>query len=252
MSFPISILLAGFMSLIAGMLMIVVLNRNIWKKYKEKRQKPTLYLFYSILGWNITSWCATVVYFIAGYALDIAIIFQKLIYIWIFVGTIWMFLFAREIFFHTKKIWLAIYLAIGAVCIVILAIFELSDIFFLEPEHYPVLILKTEFGIILVGYLVPTFLGIFISAWRSAKRVEDPLYRVGYKFIAWGQLFIIFTFIVDTFRTFAIRELGTGGDVFLVLTWIFPLFGVTFYYLGWILPDSLRAWIQGRQTLINK
>ncbi len=52
---------AAVISFIAGLLILWV-DLKVWGRYKEKQQRPTLYLFIAIMGWIIASWDATVVY----------------------------------------------------------------------------------------------------------------------------------------------------------------------------------------------
>ncbi len=250
MDLPVSILSAGIMSLLGGFLMYFAVNRVIWARYKEKQQKATFYLYCAIWGLIITTWSASVVYFTAGFAPFVAFFFQKCIYGFIFIATICMFFFAREIFFTVKKQWVWVYAAIGIACIAVLASLNLSDIMYVEPEHYPVYILKTEFGFVLVAYIVPTLLGIFLAARRASKRIDDVLYQVGYSYIAWGQILFLFTMVVDTIASVVIDQQVTYG-VTLVMEWILLLFGVWFYYMGWILPESLRKRIEARQQILS-
>ncbi len=235
---------AGIISIIAGFLIMLV-DLKVWGKYKEKKQKPTLYLFFAIMGWVIASWDATVVYISAGFALEVAQVFQKIMYAGVFIGTIFMARFAAEIFFHIKKKWMWIYIGIGIGLVAILAIFPLSEV--VDLGGYPVLLLNLDFSLVLVAYLFPTFLGIFIMARRASRKIEDPIYQVGYIFIALGNLIPIATFIIDTIATIVIDD-AVLYPLFLALTWVFPLFGAIMYYLGWILPDGLRKRIEARQV----
>ncbi len=235
---------AGIISFIAGFLIMWV-DLKVLGKYKEKKQKPTLYLFFAILGWVIASWDATVVYISAGYMVDVAQVFQRIMYAGVFMGTIFMFRFAAEIFFHVKKLWVWVYIGIGIGLIVVLAIFNLSEVY--DLDGYSILLLNLIFSLVLVAYLFPTFLGIFILARRASKKIDDPIYQVGYMFIAFGNLIPIATFIIDALATEMITD-AVLYPLFLALTWVFPLFGAIMYYLGWILPDGLRKRIEVRQA----
>ncbi len=235
---------AAIISFIAGLLIFIV-NIRVWGKYKEKHQKPTLYLYLAIWGWITASWGATVVYISAGFVPSVAELFQKVLYAGVFFSTIFMFRFAAEVFFHIKKMWMWIYITLGIVIVALLVSISKSTIEYLDG--YPILLLEEIFSGILVAYLFPTFFGIFIMARRAGRKIDDPIYQVGYTFIGLGQLVAVATFIIDSVATIVIKD-PILYPIFLALTWVFPIFGAILYYLGWILPDGLRKRIEARQA----
>jgi len=252
LDYPVSIILAGISSTVVAVIAIVLCFIKIIPKYRERRQMATLYLCLTFFGWAGACLSATTVYFTAGFSLDVGGIFQKSIYTCIFAATIFTFLFASEIFFTIKKMWNWIYIAIGIICILIIDIFGSSEISFVQPENYPVLDLETTFGLILLAYLLPTLIGIFITARNTSKRLDESapnrdLFKVGYNLIGWAQVFTFFVFIVDTIATSAIT-IPALYSLFLILTWVFALFAVFCYYEGALLPDNIKKWIEWRKS----
>ncbi len=126
------------------------------------------------------------VYLVAGFILELALLLQKIIYIGIFLSCIFLFLFANEVHFEVdRKILVWGYVTIGFVLIFVMAAFNLSDIILFLPD-YPVLLVKFEFSLCVVGYLFPTFFTVLIMARRAARKINDPIFKVGYIFISWG------------------------------------------------------------------
>ena len=235
---------AGIMSSVTGIFALFGVAMKVWKKYREKKQQPTLFLFLALCSWAVMCWSASIVYFSAGYSKELAMLFQRLIYSGTVAGVIFLFLFASEIFFQLKKLWKQVYGIIGLIIIALLLLIDSSYPQELEPgTDYYVILIKEEFGIALLMYLFPTFIGIYITAQRTSQKVDNPLYRAGYIYIAYGQIFGLLTMGVDTLGTFVISNL-IFYTICLNLTWILLIFAMWFYYIGWILPPGFRRRIE--------
>ncbi len=229
------------MSAIAGILVLICAIR-ILQKWREKHQRATLYLFISILAWVGGCWSAMVLYPIAEIETPVAVILQQFVYAFVYIGGMFMFLFGCEIFFHFKsKVYRPVYFLIGCVCIAITFLFESVDIqFFPGYGTYPLLSIKIEFSIILVLYLLPILLGISFVAIRASKKLEDRVYAVGYRFIAYGNLSILLIFIIDALSTEAQGE-PILYAVLMNFTWILPIIAALCSYVGWTLPEWFRS-----------
>ncbi len=203
-----------------------------------------MFLCVGMCGWVITCWSATTVYFSAGFDIGLALVFQRLIYTGNILGAMFLFLFASEIFFQVKKMWKTIYILGGVALIVALFEVEFSSVYLIEPaQNYNVLLLSEVFGGLMLIYLLPAFLGIFFTARRASKKMENPLYKAGYNYIANGQIFGLLTMAADIIGTIVIDDVITY-TICLNLTWIFLIFTAWFYYIGWILPPGFRRRIE--------
>jgi hypothetical protein len=234
---------AGFMSLAVG-LFIALIAVAMFIKYVERKKNSTMYLAISILIWFIAAWSVCIIYFFSGNNLPLAIICQKVVYIMTFFGTMFTFLFATEIFFKIKRIWKILYLLAGL--IMILFIIFMDSVAVTEfPDHtgYPLLNIKLPFVILLVIYIVPTTIGIFYLALRTSRKIEERQYRIGFRVIALGEFMIFLTFISDTLQGIFIENIILYA-LFLYLTWVFPLAGCVFYYLGYIMPGWFMKWFK--------
>ncbi len=235
----------GILSLFAGVFALFGVARKVWTRYREKKQPATLFLFLALCNWVVTCWSATVVYFSGGYNIDLAMIFQRLIYTGNIVGAICLFLFASEIFFQVKKLWKQIYIIVGLVLTALIILIPDSSI---QQElevgsGYYVILIKEGFGIAMLVYLFPAFLGIFIMARRASRKIDNPLYKAGYVYIAYGQIFGLLTMGVDATGTFVMDNL-IAYTICLNLTWIFLMFAMWYYYIGWILPPGFRRRVE--------
>lgn len=233
-------LTAGIMSLTMGCIGTLIIFFCI-AKYLERKQSSTLILSLSMVGWVSVMFFVTPIYLLAGTYLTLAIWFQKMVYVMTFVATILTFLFARQIFFDKmKKAFLYVYLIIGSIVIIVVLILDSVDVtVFPDGTGYPLLTIKFEYSILVVLYIFPTMLGIFIKALITSRKIEETLYRIGFRIIALGQIMLLTTFIFDTLATVFIDNI-TLYALFLYLTWIPPILALICYYVGWIMPDWFR------------
>lgn len=227
---------AGIMSIICGIFMLLI-SSLIFKRLLERKQRSTLYLGLSTTSFAIASFAVVICYFFAETNLNWAIFAQKLVYVCVLAGCMMTFLFAHQIFFEkTKKIWIYMYILIGIIATIVL--FATDSVVietFPDGSGYPLLTIAVGFSVLVVLYLVPTIIGIFVMAIAVSRKVEEKIYKIGFRLIAGGQLMILCTFIVDTLASL-FMDMITVYTIFLVLTWVFPLIAAIFYYLGWIMP----------------
>jgi len=235
---------AGIMSTISGIL-ILLISSLIFKRLLERKQHSTLFLGLSTTCFAIASFACTIIYFMAEKDLNLAIFCQKLVYASIFTACILTFLFAHYIFFEkAKKKWIYIYLIIGIiVTIVLFATDSVVIETFPDGSGYPLLTIAFGFSLVVVLYLFPTIIGIFVTAMVVSRKVEERVYKFGFRLIAGGQLMILCTFVVDTLASLFMDQIMLY-TLFLVLTWVFPLFAAIMYYLGWCMPD----WFKNKLT----
>jgi len=194
----------------------------------------------SIVCWALTSIFAANIYFFSEDSLTWVIWCQKLVYVGVFLGTMFTFQFSQEIFFTLEKKKIQAYWLIGVVVIVLTLILDSVEIgVFPDGSGYPLLTISLEFSIAVVLFIIPTVLGIFYKALKTASKIDDKVYKLGFRVIAIGQLMIFATFITDTLATLVTDNIGLYAWM-LYLTWIFPLIGILCYYVGWIMPNWLR------------
>ncbi|MEX2682517.1 MAG: hypothetical protein Q6373_013035 [Candidatus Sigynarchaeota archaeon] len=238
---------AGMLSLFIGILILAVCVMFVIR-YTKRKAKSILYLTFSVLSWLGATWSATVIYLLAGWNLQVAIVSQKLVYTFVFTGTICTLFFARAIFFEkAKNTFFQAYMIIGIVIITVMLVLDSVDVQgFPDEPSYPLLTIAMEYSLIVVVFIIPVVLGILVIALRLRARTSDNVSRAGLGFIAGGQFSILLTFVVDTLATAFIGDIILY-QVFLYATWIPPLVGVFLYYLGWIMPDWLKRRIEKRR-----
>ena len=228
-------LTAGYLSLIAGICGILLII-GILKKYIERKKKPTLLLLLSIMSYMITCFAASVIYFQAGTNLELAIIAQKIVYAGVFFGVMFMFFFASMVFFKPNKIFITIYSITGFILILVLFLTDSVVITeFPDDSGYPLLNINLTFVIITVVYIFPTVLSVLVVTIRTAWRIEEKEYRIGFWIIALGQIGMILVFVMDVLQGASTGNLELYA-LFLNLTWILTFASMVCYYLGWIMP----------------
>ena len=238
-------LISGYLALFSAFVILIV-NLVLIKKYREKKRTSTLYLILSIFGWMGAILSAMIIYWIAGFNLDVAIFFQKLVYAFVFGATILTFLFASKVFFEPKKLLVYIYIAIGATMVLLMLIDDSVEITtFPDGSGYPLLTIDLLYSLLIVVYVVPTVLGICVVAIRLSRKVEG-LEKLAFKIIGIGQIMLLLTFVIDTLATVFIDDLGLYS-MFLYLTWIAPMIASIFYYLGWTLPMWFKKAIKATE-----
>lgn len=230
-------LTAGIISSAMGVIMLIV-GIRLFIQYLKKKNIAGLFLCLSVFGFTFTVWCSVITYLIAGIDPNAAVIFQKLIYVFVFLGTMFTYLFASRIFFEPKKIYSAIYLIIGVVAIFLIALTNSSDTdVFPDGSNYPLYTLNITYSIVLVLFIIPTALGVFWVAWRLSNKVDNKRDRKRFRLIAIGQLMIPVTFIIDTLSSVFITILFLYA-LFLYLTWVPPAIAAICYDLGWIVEEK--------------
>jgi hypothetical protein len=148
--------------------------------------------------------------------------------------------FSQDIFLFNKKYVIYIYWIAGMIVIILTLVLDSVDIGeFPDGSDYPLLTIKLAFSLLVVVYILPTIISIIIKALYASKTMEEKGYKFGFRVISIGQFMIIATFIVDTVATLVINNIAVYSAM-LYLTWIFPLFGVICYYIGWIMPNWFK------------
>jgi len=200
--------IAGILSSAIGCLILIVCLLFV-VRYKRRKARSILYLALSTFSWLGATWSATVIYLLAGWNLQVAIISQKLVYSFVFTGTICTLFFARDIFYEkARKTFFQAYMIIGVVIITIMLVLDSVDIQgFPDEPSYPLLTIAIEYSLILVVFIIPVVLGILIVALRLRARTSDNMSRAGLELIAGGQFSILLTFVVDTLATFFIGDI---------------------------------------------
>ncbi len=232
----------GYLAIGLGVI-VTYLSVLLMIRYKKKPEKATAYITFANLSWAIACFTASVIYLFGGNNLVIGTVFQVIMYGSIFTATIFTYMFARKNFFKEKTKFYIVYILLGIVAIVILGVFKTSDeIRFPDSVdgNYWAIILKTEYSLILVAYLIPTIIGITVTVFKSAARVADNLYARGLQVIGYGQIFILGSFIADTIATLAITDI-TGYAISLFVQWICALIASICLYVGWTMPGWFKA-----------
>lgn len=233
-------LAAGMISGCMGILTLIV-GIRLYHLYLKKKRIEGLYLCLSVFSYLFTILSATIVYLGAGISISLAVVFQKGIYVGVFLSMMFTFLLGSKIFFTPKKILAQIYFIVGIIAVLIIVIFDSSEIsVFPDGSGYPLLILKIEYGILLVGYIIPTVLGISIIGLKVSKKTEDPVFKKSFLYISYGILTVLLTFVFDQISSSFKTHLFVYS-LFLYLTWVPPVFGVILYDRGYTLPDRMRS-----------
>lgn len=229
---------AGIFTLVSGVVIFYICIKFVMN-YRRKKNTSTRYLTVSVAAWLGATWSAMLIYFFAGSNLTLAIISQKLVYLFVFLGTILTFLFGSTIFFKLKKIWIIIYVILGILAVTVMVFSDsVEQAVFPDGSGYPLLTIAFEYSLLIVFYVVPTTIGLMIVALRLSRRVTGHE-QVGLRIIALGQLMILVTFVVDTIATLVIDDVILYS-IFLYSTWVFPMLGAIFYDIGWMLPEWLK------------
>jgi hypothetical protein len=228
-------LVAGLISTVMATIMFLIGLRLLRLTIKKKK-RAGFFLVLSIFSWTSTAASASIVYLTAELNPYSADLFQRLIYVFVFLGAIFAFLFGNDVFYKAKPKLSLLYIATGITLIIIFLIAPINEItVFPDGSNYPLYSVSLVFGMILVGYLFPTIIGISWIALKISNKMEDDLYKRGFKIIAIGQLIIPLTFIMDTLASLFISE-PVLYPLFLYLTWVFPPIGAFSYNYGWTLP----------------
>ncbi len=231
----------GILALVVGSIIMYV-SIMLMRRNKKTPQKSTVYLTFATISWSIGVLVVSFIYLYAGTYLDLAKIFQVVMYGSIFSGIIFTYMFARNIFFKEHTKFYVVYVILGIIAIVILGITDSSYVDKFPDSvggNFPAIILKTEYSIILVVYMIPTLIGIVVGAFRTAKRINEKIYARGFQVIGLGQIFTLLTFVCDTIATVLITD-AVGYAVFLYAQWICTLFATICLYVGWTMPGWFK------------
>ena len=224
--------LVGVAVLFCGLL---VLHR-----YLERKQKATLYLMFSLFSWVGSAWSASFIYITARDNVTLATYVQVFMYACVFSATIFTYMFARKVIFKAKTTFYIYYTIAGIIAILILAFAPSSEaVNFPDSTDHPAIVLKFEYSLILMVYLIPTIFKITYEAFKVSKRMEEMVYKVGFRMIGTGQLIILVLFVFDTIAGFNFDNPEVYA-LSLYMQWTCGLLASVFYYLGWILPNWFK------------
>lgn len=231
--------IAGYMSLISAFFMFLLIIPII-KRYLDRKKINTLYLVFSIFSWLIATVSAGIIYFFADTHLNLSIWAQKIVYSGVFLGCMFLFQFSQGIFLFNQKKIIHLYWVIGTIIILLTLLLNSVEIGqFPDDSNHPLLTIKLLYSILVVIFLIPTIISIFVKALQTASKVDDMAYKFGFRVIAIGQIMVILTFLIDTIASLVVNNPNLYSWM-LYLTWIFPLLACIFYYLGWIMPRWLK------------
>ncbi|UYP45509.1 hypothetical protein NEF87_001794 [Candidatus Lokiarchaeum ossiferum] len=235
-------IIAGCLSSVATIITIFIFTL-ILQKYFTRKKKNTLYLACSVLCWDLAFLAATIIYFFSEINLEMVIWCQKIVYCGVFLGIMFSFQFSQEIFFSLKKNVIYFYWIIGVIIILFTLILNSVNVAeFMDGSGYPLLTISLAFSILVVIFILPTILGIIISSLKIASRTEVGEFSLGFRIIALGQSMILLTFVADTLASIFIAQINVYA-LLLYLTWIFPMIAIICYYLGWIMPNWFKKWL---------
>lgn len=95
--------------------------------------------------------------------------------------------------------------------------------------------------------LVLSFFDYGYLAWgmyREAKQTTEPVPRAGLRLIGLAMVFLVLFFLNFSIDTVMILVTGEGYSVFVYLAWICAGVFLLLGYLGFVMPDFLRARVQ--------
>ncbi len=232
-------IVAGTLSFIAGVFTFI-LSLSLIRRYIQRKQKPTIYLTFANLSWSMVCFTASYIYFFAGTRLAQAQIIQIVMYGAVLSATIFTFLFARKIFFKAVTRWYIPYVIVGILALIILALPGSNYVdYFPDDITYPAIILNVEYGLVLLIYLIPTMIGITYRAFKTAKKMEEPVFQAGFRTIGYGNIFVLGSFSCDTIASIVITDSLLYG-LFLDLQWIFAIVATVLLFLGWTMPGWFK------------
>ncbi|MHA1732578.1 MAG: hypothetical protein ACTSU5_11595 [Promethearchaeota archaeon] len=234
------------MSAAAGVFALLITLKILARymgKDKGSRNSATLFLVGGLFFWVAVCFLALTTYAVGTVDAGVAKRTNQVMYSCIILATMLTYLFAARVFFEPKNSWTAVYLAVGLAYILVFQVINPVTVEAIGTGGFVVVVLEDLYGILLVAYLVPTLVGIFLVAKRTARKMEDPVYKAGYKYIGWGQIAILLVLVMDTLASVFLDQQALYVS-FLVLTWVWPIVSAYLQYLGWILPDWLRKRIE--------
>nr|MDO8085231.1 hypothetical protein [Candidatus Sigynarchaeum springense] len=219
----------------------------LFKRNKIKPQKATIYVALATFSWSMLFFFASQIYLFAGMNLGMAYVLQVIMYGSMILAVIFLFMFARKAFFAGKTRIYVLYIALGIFLAVILGVTDSSYIEAFPDSiggDYPAIILKTEYGLLLAAYVVPTLVGISLSAFKVSSRLGERLFSRGFQVIGLGLVIALITILCDTVATLLISNI-IGYAIALSAQWILNVFSAISLYVGWTMP----GWFQRRYGL---
>ncbi|MBN2151444.1 MAG: hypothetical protein JW839_08365 [Candidatus Lokiarchaeota archaeon] len=237
-----SIALAAAILAFAAGVIAACMSALLFKRNRIQPQKATIYVALATASWSMLFLLASQIYLFAGMSLGLAYVLQVIMYGSMISAVTFLFMFARKAFFAGKTRIYVVYIILGIILVVILGA---TDSSYVEPfpdsigGDYPAIILKTEHGLILAAYVLPTLVGIAVSAFKVASRLEDRLYSRGFQVIGLGLVISLITILCDTVATLVISS-TIGYAIALYAQWVLNVFAAAFLYVGWTMP----GWFQ--------
>jgi hypothetical protein len=239
----IGMLFESVIIIFSALLLILILQR-----YFIKHHKLTLYLFLIFLSWTtaiIFSWLSKILelysnipYLAVGSTVDpgtaeswilFRIVGFRISFLFVTIGTVLSYLlkvnaFDRE-FNKTQSM--------------IVYAFGIFTMFYSLIAYQRNILILDVFAFLFVLILISiVYIPFMMSAFTTAKSVDDPTYKRAFQTLALMSLFLILVMIMFLIDRIFILLGNPGFTIFYFLAWIFVTLAFLAAYLGYIRPKS--------------
>ncbi len=225
-------------------LIMIYLSFRIFLKYKKRKNRATLYLFFSFLFYGLGAIITVIFTYIQffsnvpGSVVTWANLGISSGYIFTSTSNCFLFAFVNDVFLDWDRIFNYIY-AIANGIVIGLIIPHISY----SPTTYQEI---SDYFHLYVLFTIIVYILLIVKSLKESKKSVEKLPKLGFRFIAYYAITIIFVFVF-----FAIDALlGGVGNIypkgyspFFYVGWSLVIIAFFFGYLGYVMPQWFRKLI---------
>ncbi|MHA1148831.1 MAG: hypothetical protein ACTSR8_11385 [Promethearchaeota archaeon] len=218
-----------------------ILTFKIYKKWKERKVLPPLYLTIVFALFTIALVVLTIGLAEAiatGYYKEIYQISLPLAYTMMIIADIFLFKFVSFITDKGKSLFIPL-IAIGGVIIVVL--FLPWNWWGVPAEDYTgKLNIRIYSTLALILYSYSIYISIAMISRKTMVQTQDKVVKMGFKLLFYSMVWMICFFLMFIFDTLLIIMVDHPGySEFVYLAWIFAILFYICMYLSLVMPDWL-------------
>ncbi|MHA1309663.1 MAG: hypothetical protein ACTSWR_10335 [Candidatus Helarchaeota archaeon] len=238
-------------SIFAGIIAII-----IFKKWRERRIKATLYLSIALMSISIASFIGFtgllswfMLYISSGFTSTYSPLYYQislpLAYLFVIPYDIFLILFTIQIFLNKNDKKVIPFLAVGVIIAVLLFMpnnyWGTNPIPMIDPPS-----IRTIVMALFLLYNVVIYIILAFYAFRESRITKEKLHKIGFNAIGLGQILniLVFMFFLMDSIVLLFNPASPGYTIYIDLAWISALSASFMFYIGFILPNWFRKIIK--------
>lgn len=218
-------------------LFITIVGILIFKKYRERRNKATLYLAIAVLSLALAIWAsggAKIIEFYktSNFDKDIASFGIVVAYIFTALANVFSMAFIAVIFLNENPHIPIIFAILNGITMGMLIV-NLS----FSEDAYSNILIYLIWHIFMSLYI---YISLAVYSFKESKKSDEKIPQTGFKLIGFYGVFVALVFILFIIDLVLGMVTDSGYTPFYYMAWISAAISSLFAYLGYVMPNWLK------------